>query len=76
MNLSFAEADLASDLLQIFPYAWKDQYNLHEKGGTPVNMRLLLQPLKAIKRVCGQERSEKSNPSCNEKALHSKKKGT
>jgi hypothetical protein len=35
----------------------------------------LLLSLEAIKRVCGQERSNKSNTSCDEKALHSKKKG-
>jgi hypothetical protein len=57
-------------------YAWQDQDNLHEKGGTPVDMRLLLLSLEAIKRVCGQERSKKSNASCNEKALHIEKKGT
>jgi hypothetical protein len=39
-------------------------------------MRSLLLSLEAIKRVCGQERSKKSNASCNEKALHCKKKGT
>ncbi len=58
------------------PYTWQDQYNLHEKGGTPVDMRSLLLSLEAIGRVCGQERSEKSNASRDEKALHSKKKGT
>jgi hypothetical protein len=57
------------------PYAWQDQYNLHEKGGTPVDMRLLLLSLKVIERVCGQERSDKSNTSRNQKALHSEKKG-
>jgi hypothetical protein len=57
------------------PYAWQDQYNLHEKGGTPVDMRLLLQSPKAIERVCSQEGSKKSNPSCDKKALHSEKKG-
>jgi hypothetical protein len=41
-----------------------------------VDMRLLLQSLKAIERVCGQERSKKSNPSRDKKASHSKKKGT
>ncbi len=39
-------------------------------------MRLLLLSLEAIKHVCGQERSEKSNASCDKKALHSNKKGT
>ncbi len=76
MNVPFTEADLASHILRMCPYAWQDQYNLHKKGGTPVDMRSLLQSLKAIERVCGQERSKKSNPSCNKKALHSKKKGT
>ncbi len=41
-----------------------------------MDMHLLLLSLEAIKCVCGQERSEKSNASCNEKALHSEKKGT
>jgi hypothetical protein len=54
----------------------QDQFNLHEKGGFPVDMRSLLLSLEAIERVCGQERSEKSNASRNEKASHSKKKGT
>jgi hypothetical protein len=58
------------------PYTWQDQYNLHEKGGTPVDMRSLLLSLKAIERVCGREGSNKSNPSHNEKPSHSKKKGT
>jgi len=36
----------------------------------------LLQSLEAIERICGQEGSNKSNPSRDEKALHSEKKGT
>ncbi len=76
MNVSFAKADLASHVLQMCPYTWQDQYNLHEKGGAPTIMRLLLQSLKAIERVCGQEGSNKSNPSCDEKPSHSEKKGT
>ncbi len=76
MSVPFAEADLASHVLRMCPYAWQDQYNLHKKGGTPVDMHSLLQSLEAIERVCGQERSEKSNPSCDEKPSHSEKKGT
>ncbi len=76
MNVSFAEADLSSHVLRMCPYTWQDQYNLHEKGGAPTNMRSLLQSLKAIERVCGQEGSNKSNPYCDEKPSHSKKKGT
>jgi hypothetical protein len=41
-----------------------------------VDMRLLLLSLEAIERACGQERSEKSNASHDEKASHSEKKGT
>jgi hypothetical protein len=58
------------------PYTWQDQYNLHEKGGAPTDMRSLLQSLEAIERVCGQEGSNKSNPSRDKKPLHNKKKGT
>jgi hypothetical protein len=76
MNVSFPEADLASHVLRMCPYTWQDQYNLHEKGGAPTDMRSLLQSLKAIERMCGMEGSNKSNPSRDEKSLHSKKKGT
>jgi hypothetical protein len=76
MNVPFAKADLLSHVLRMCLYTWQDQYNLHKKGGTPVDMRSLLQSLKAIERICGQERSEKSNPSRDEKASHSEKKGT
>jgi hypothetical protein len=76
MNVPFAKADLLSHIFRMCPYAWQDQYDLHEKGGTPVDMRSLLLSLEAIKRVCSQERSNKSNPSRDKKASHSKKKGT
>jgi hypothetical protein len=76
MNVPFAEAYLSSHVLRMCLYLWQDQYNLHEKGGTPVDMRLLLLSLKAIKRVCGQEGPDKSNPSHDEKPLRSEKKGT
>ncbi len=76
MNVPFAEADLSSHVLRMCPYAWQDQYNLHEKSGTPVDMCSLLLSLEAIECVCGQERSKNSNASCDEKALHSEKKST
>jgi hypothetical protein len=76
MNVPFVEADLSSHVLRMCPYAWQDQYNLHEKGGTPVDMRSLLLSLKAIDCVCGQERSDKPNTSYDKKASHSEKKGT
>ncbi len=72
LNVLFTKADLVSHILQMCPCKWQDQFNLDEKGGIPVDMRLLLLSLKTIQCVCGQERS---NASCNEKALHSEKKG-
>ncbi len=36
----------------------------------------LLLSLEAIERICGQERTKKSNASCDKKASHSEKKGT
>ena len=73
MNVSFAEADLASHVLLMCPYTWQDQFNLHEKGMTPMDMHSLLLSLEAIECVCNQERS---NASPNEKSLHSKRKGS
>jgi hypothetical protein len=57
------------------PHTWQDQFNLHKKGGALVDMCLLLLCLEAIERVCGQEISNKSNASRDEKASHSKKCG-
>ena len=41
-NIPFTEADLASHVLWMCPHQWQDQYNLHKKGMTPVDMRSLL----------------------------------
>ena len=41
-----------------------------------MDMRSLLLCLEAIERICGQKRSNKSNASCDKKALHSEKEGT
>jgi hypothetical protein len=47
-NFSFTEADLASHVLRMCPHQWQDQYNLQEKGMTPMEMRTLLASLEAI----------------------------
>jgi hypothetical protein len=52
VNILFTEADLASHVLQMCPHQWQDQYNLQEKGMTPMYMRSLQASLKAIERVC------------------------
>ena len=76
MNVPFVEADLSNHILRMCLYTWQDQFNLHKKCGTPMDMCSLLLSLEAIERICIQERSEKSNASGTEKALHSDKKGT
>jgi hypothetical protein len=55
-NVLFSEADLASHVLRMCPIQWQDQFNLHKKGMTPMDMRLLLTSLKAIECVCRQEK--------------------
>jgi hypothetical protein len=49
-NVPFTVADLASHVLQMCPHQLQDQYNLQEKGMTPMDMHLLQASLKAIKR--------------------------
>jgi hypothetical protein len=56
-NVPFTEADLASHVLRMCPHAWQDQYNLHKKGMTPVDMRSLLTSLEAIEHVFTQKKS-------------------
>jgi hypothetical protein len=72
MNVAFPEADLDSHILQMCPHTWQDQFNLHEKGLNPMDMRSLLQRLEAIERVCTQERS---NAQSTKKASTKNEKG-
>jgi hypothetical protein len=53
------------------PHQWQDQYNLQEKGMTPMDMRSLQASLKAIKCVCTPE---KTRAPSGEKASHKNKK--
>jgi hypothetical protein len=55
-NVPFTKADLASHVLQMCPHRWQDQYNLQDKGMTPMDMHSLQASLKAIKRVCTHEK--------------------
>jgi hypothetical protein len=48
VNVLFTKADLVSHVLWMCPLTWQDQFNLHEKGTTPVGMHLLLMFLEAI----------------------------
>jgi hypothetical protein len=71
-NVPFSKADLASQVLQMCPHQWQDQYNLQEKGMTSMNMRSLQASLKAIKCACTHE---KAHVSSGKKASHKHKAG-
>ncbi len=72
-NIPFTEAELGSHVLRMCPLAWQDQYNLNEKGMTPMDMRTLLTLLEAIERVCTHEKGKQEEKS--EKASFNSKKG-
>jgi hypothetical protein len=71
-NVPFTEADLASHMLQMCLHQWQDQYNLQEKGMTPMDMCTLQASFKAIERVCTHE---KAHVPSGEKASHKNKAG-
>jgi hypothetical protein len=50
-NVPFSEADLASHVLWMCLHQWQDQYNLQEKGMTPMYMRSLQAFLEAIEHI-------------------------
>jgi hypothetical protein len=56
-NVLFTEADLASQVLWMCLHQWQDQYNLQEKGMTPMDMHSLQASLKAIEHVCTPEKA-------------------
>jgi hypothetical protein len=51
-NVPFTEAELGAHVLRMCPIQWQDQYNLKEKGMTPMDTRLLIISLEAIECVC------------------------
>jgi hypothetical protein len=71
-NVPFSEADLASHVLRMCPHQWQDQYNLQEKGMTPMDMRSLQASLKAIEHICTPE---KTHVQSGKKASHKNKAG-
>jgi hypothetical protein len=54
------------------PHQWQDQYNLQEKGMTPMNMRSLQASLTAIERVCTHK---KAHAPSGKKASHKHEAG-
>jgi hypothetical protein len=71
-NVPFTEADLGSHVLWMCLQQWQDQYNLQEKGMTPMDMCSLQASLEAIKRVCTLE---KAHAQSGKKASHKSKTG-
>ncbi len=72
VNDQFTEADLVSHVLRICPHQWQDQYNLQEKGMTPIDIHSLQASLKAIECVCTPN---KAHVQSGEKAFHKNKAG-
>ncbi len=72
-NVLFMEAELGAHVLRMCPLAWQDQYNLNERGMTPMDMCTLLTSLKAIERVCTHEKGKQEEKA--EKASFNGKKG-
>jgi hypothetical protein len=71
-NVPFTKADLVSHALWMCPHQWQDQYNLQEKGMTPIYMHSLQASLEAIKCVCTYE---KTHTPSGEKASHKNEAG-
>jgi hypothetical protein len=69
----FTKADLVSHVLQMCPHQWQNQYNLQEKGMTPMDIRTLLAFLEAIEHACTHK---KAHVLSGEKASQKSKAGT
>jgi hypothetical protein len=57
-NVPFSKADLVSHVLWMCPHQWQDQYNLQEKGMTPMDMHSLHASLEAIEHICTPEKAQ------------------
>jgi hypothetical protein len=71
-NVPFTEAELGAHVLHMCPLQWQDQYNMNEKGMTPMGMRSLLTLLETIEHVCTYEKGKLES---SEKSSHKSKKG-
>jgi hypothetical protein len=74
-NVPFTEAELGAHVLRMCPIQWQDQYNMNKKGMTPMDMRLLLTLLEAIKSVCTYEKGKLDSYEKSEKSSNKGKKG-
>jgi hypothetical protein len=71
-NVLFIKADLVSHVLRMCPHQWQDQYNLQEKGITPMDIGSLQASLEAIECVCTPD---KAHAQSSEKASHKNEAG-
>ncbi len=74
-NVPFTEAELGAHVLCMCPPHWQDQYNMNEKGMTPMDMRLLLTSLEAIERICTYEKGKLDTFEKSDKSSNKGKKG-
>ncbi len=80
-NIPFMEAELGAHVLRMCPLQWQDQHNMNEKGMMPMDKRLLLTSLEAIKCICTYEKGKldtfkKSDKSTNKGEKGKKRPGT
>jgi hypothetical protein len=74
-NVLFTEAELGAHVLHMCPIQWQDQYNMNKKGMMPMDMRLLLTLLEAIKCVCIYEKGKSDSYKKSEQSSNKGKKG-
>jgi hypothetical protein len=74
-NVPFMEAEVGSHVLCMCPIQWQDQYDMNKKGMTPMDMRLLLTSLEAIKIICTYEKGKSESYKKSEKSSNKGKKG-
>jgi hypothetical protein len=72
-NIPFMEAELGAHVLWMCPLPWQDQYNMNEKGMTPMDMHLLLTLLEAIECVCTHEKGKPDHEKSEKSSFKSKK---
>jgi hypothetical protein len=77
-NIPFTEAELGSHVLRVCPLQWQDQYNMNQKGMTPIDMCSLLTSLEAIERICTYKKGklESSKKSSHKSKKEKKRPGT
>ncbi len=71
-KLPFTEAELGSHVLRMCSTQWQEQYNINEKGVTPMDLHLLTTSLEAIECICTHEKAKLES---SEKASNESKKG-